>query len=205
MPYSKTDEVALKNRERRARALELRRGGMTYQQIADTLGYYNRQKAHDAVKLVLNEMVEEPAQMVRVFELSRLDRLLRAHWLDALKDRPCRRCGGAGEVIDKGKVRQCQACKGRGSTDRKIQATKTVLSILDRIHRLKGLDEGIPMGEDGEVVLAIRRETSWRTPEGQDGVPAGTEVRQVEEIAKLRRPAGGNGRNGGNGESEDPS
>lgn len=194
---SKTSARRLKARDRALQALELRRAGLTYQEIADhpEVGYSSRRKAQEAVQRILREVAEEPAHDVRKFELGRLERLLRAHWSDALYERTCRRCGGSGELPIKGGFRQCQACQGAGTTDRKLRATTTVLSILDRIHRLKGLDEGVPIGEEGEILLTVRRETSWRV--ASDGSPA--EAKQVAEASMrqlARRTRGGSNGNG---------
>lgn len=67
-------------RERMRQALEMRKAGVTYQQIADQLGYQHRQGAHKAVRAALKDITSEPAREVRELELARLDAALLAIW-----------------------------------------------------------------------------------------------------------------------------
>src|SRR5215211_7434864 len=66
--------------ERQAKALALRKGGVTYEQIADAVGYASASGAHKAVLSALRRMVAEPAEELRQLELTRLDALLVALW-----------------------------------------------------------------------------------------------------------------------------
>jgi len=70
---SKTSPRIIKSRERQALALELRKSGATYQQIADQLGYRSPQSAHKSVTSALKKLVEEPSEELRKVELERLD------------------------------------------------------------------------------------------------------------------------------------
>lgn len=67
--------------ERDAEAARLRARGLSYQQIADRLGYTDKSNARRAIDTILRETVEEPAAQVRKLELQRLDEL----WQRALK------------------------------------------------------------------------------------------------------------------------
>lgn len=71
--------------EQRRRALELRKAGATYDQIAQQVGYTNRGSAHRAVMAALKEITAEPAQEVRQLELERLDAMLLGLWPAARK------------------------------------------------------------------------------------------------------------------------
>jgi hypothetical protein len=71
--------------ERRARALELRKAGATYDQIATQLGFANRGGAYRAVATALKEITAEPAEEVRALELERLDAMLLGLWPQARK------------------------------------------------------------------------------------------------------------------------
>ena len=66
--------------DRHLRALELRKAGATYQQIADELGYSGPRGAHKAVASALKATLKEPADEVRALELARLDAALLAIW-----------------------------------------------------------------------------------------------------------------------------
>jgi hypothetical protein len=66
--------------DRWRQALELRRSGESYQEIADRLGYANPSGAYDAVMGALKATLAEPAADVRRMEADRLDRLTLAAW-----------------------------------------------------------------------------------------------------------------------------
>ena len=80
---SPTAQRRIEAKERALKALELRKKGMRYEQIAQQLGYSNRGNAHKAVmkelELLAKECREEAAQ-VRDLELQRLDDLFLAAW-----------------------------------------------------------------------------------------------------------------------------
>lgn len=80
---SPTAQRRIEAKERALKALELRKKGFRYEQIAQQLGYSNRGSAHKAVmkelKLLAKECLEEAAQ-VRDLELQRLDDLFLAAW-----------------------------------------------------------------------------------------------------------------------------
>lgn len=65
----------MKAAERRLRALELRRAGLTYQQIGDQMGI-TRQAANQLIRRVMNETLSKTAESAQVavcLELERLD------------------------------------------------------------------------------------------------------------------------------------
>ena len=66
--------------ERQLKALELRLAGVTYQQIADELGYASRQGAFKAVEAALRLTLREPADSLRRISAERLDRATLAIW-----------------------------------------------------------------------------------------------------------------------------
>lgn len=73
--------------ERERDALELRKGGATYAEIADRLGI-TESGAYRAVRRALSKLAElslEEATELRTLELERLDRLLLAVWPTAIQ------------------------------------------------------------------------------------------------------------------------
>ena len=68
---------------RRQQALELRLAGASYRQIAVRLGV-SLPVAWRHLQAALHETLEEPTQDVRQTELLRLDRLMMAHWPQAI-------------------------------------------------------------------------------------------------------------------------
>lgn len=77
---ARTSPRRLAAAERQRQALLLRRGGASYDQIAQRLGYRDRASAYRAVLAALEQTLREPAEEVRALELERLDALLLAHW-----------------------------------------------------------------------------------------------------------------------------
>jgi hypothetical protein len=69
---------------RQTEALRLRQSGMTFQEIADVLGYADPTGARGAVLAALQTTVVEPNNEMRSLELTRLDALLAALWPTAL-------------------------------------------------------------------------------------------------------------------------
>ena len=71
--------------ERRRQALELRKAGATYEQIAAELGIKSKRAAWGIVQTALAEITHEPAQQVLDLELARLDAMLVGLWSTARK------------------------------------------------------------------------------------------------------------------------
>lgn len=66
----------IQQKERQRRALELRKAGATYQQIADQLGYANAQGAGNAVRRALQDTIREPTEDFRSLQMERLNHML---------------------------------------------------------------------------------------------------------------------------------
>lgn len=71
--------------QREGQALELRRAGLTYDAIAERLGFANKGGAYKAVKRALQRTLQEPADELRALEVDRLDRLQAAIWPKAMR------------------------------------------------------------------------------------------------------------------------
>lgn len=71
-------------REKTLRCLELRRAGMTYDQIAERIGYKSAAAVYTLVKDALDKSMQEPIEDVRRLEIDRLDRLELAVWPKAM-------------------------------------------------------------------------------------------------------------------------
>lgn len=76
---TKTTALA-ERREKQAKALELRKAGATYDQIANTLGWANKSGAHKAVQAALDHIIAEPTDELRKVHYERLNHLLMAVW-----------------------------------------------------------------------------------------------------------------------------
>ena len=76
-PKNKTSVSRIKSVERHRRDLELRRGGATFRQIVDSIGYASTNAAFRAVERALIELVRKPAEAIRKVELDRLNAIPR--------------------------------------------------------------------------------------------------------------------------------
>lgn len=81
----RTTAYVIRAREQAAKALELRKRGLTFLDIAEELGYKSPQAAHDAVKRALDRLTSEPAEQVRALEAARLDDMFRIQYAKILE------------------------------------------------------------------------------------------------------------------------
>lgn len=79
-----TRPVNIAVRERAQKALEIRKTGANFDDIARRAGYANRSGAYKAVRDAMDRITQEPAEAVLKLELERLDALLAAYWGKAL-------------------------------------------------------------------------------------------------------------------------
>jgi hypothetical protein len=116
MPESKHSPRRLQAAERQTQALELRKAGVTYDAIAQRLGYKGAQGAYEAISAALLRTQQEPAEEVRQLELGRLDKLLTAIWPAALK--------GEYPAVDRVlKIMERRACLQGLDAPRKLDVT----------------------------------------------------------------------------------
>jgi hypothetical protein len=80
MAESKTSARRIEAVEKQRSALEYRKMGATYEQIAEQVGYKSPQAAHEAIKSALKRIVAEPGEDVLKLELSRLDAMFMPHY-----------------------------------------------------------------------------------------------------------------------------
>lgn len=66
------------------KVLELRRAGLTWQRIAEQVGYADHTGAYAAYKRAMKRTLQEPADELRQSEIDRLDRLQLAIWPRAM-------------------------------------------------------------------------------------------------------------------------
>jgi hypothetical protein len=84
-PARNLTDKTIRVRERRRQALELRRAGASYEQIADQLGYAHRGKAYEDIHTALAHLTKHPAEEYLAEELDRLDAMLVGLWPAAWK------------------------------------------------------------------------------------------------------------------------
>ena len=84
MPESKSSPRRIEAKERQRQALELRKAGVTFEQIAVSVGFRSKQAAHDSVRRALADIPKLPAMELRTLDAERLDALEFAVWRTAL-------------------------------------------------------------------------------------------------------------------------
>jgi hypothetical protein len=130
LPRKKTSAESIALIEKQAHALQLRKAGKTFDQIAQALGYASPSGAYQAVTSALQATLQEPADDLRRLEVERLNRLF-----DVAYDK-------AVDPDQKGAMFAVDRC----------------LAIMDRRAKLLGLDA--PIRKTIEIVddSAIDRE-----------------------------------------------
>jgi len=129
---------------RKAEALELRARGLTYQEIADRLGYAHRSGARQAVINELEKVTLEPSKDLIKIELERLDRLLKAWFPLAIGESRNTSC-------DSGK-RDPRSC----DSDPDPRAGELVLRVMDRRAKFLGLDAAVKLEIESEWREGVR-------------------------------------------------
>jgi AraC-like DNA-binding protein len=180
--FIRTSETA----ERQAEALRLRSRGLSYQKIAEELGYNDASAASKAIKTALDATIREPAEDVRALELGRLDDLY-AKVSDIL-DREHYAVSN-GRVVRRGIAQLDEA--GQPVLDEKgeprlrwvdllddgpaMAAADRLLRIQERRARLLGLDSPVKQQlelsnvEDVAAAVALLRSALTPASEGEGG------------------------------------
>jgi len=110
MTASKQTKAQARTMEKKLAALELRKQGKSYWDIAQTLGFKGTSTAYAAVMSALKTCLREPTEEVRSLELERLDTIIDKLW------------------------------PGIGTTVLGVQVTDRVIKLMERRARLLGLD-----------------------------------------------------------------
>jgi len=112
-PSLKITPKRIATQMRRRDALILRGQGLTYQRIADDLGYSSASEARKQILTAFAGVVQEPAQELLTLQLERLNSLLSASWHVALDP--------------------------TASPAVRVRATHSAADIIDQISHLAGL------------------------------------------------------------------
>lgn len=138
-----TSAYQLKAKERQAEALELRKAGATYPEIAKRLGYRDKSAAYRAVAAALDELAEETsasAEQLRELENSRLDRLHTIAWAQATQNRDLAAVDRAIRIserraklygLDLNEKRQADAAQAQATIT--AQTAEAIYQIITRV------------------------------------------------------------------------
>lgn len=122
---------ALTAAEKSRRAVALKLGGASYQEIADKLGYADASGARSAVLRAMERHTAEDVQTLRQMHGERLETLLASVWPLVTRDMKRTKMEKDGE----GYLVEVEV----EDTETRFKAVDRALSVLDRIDKLNGL------------------------------------------------------------------
>lgn len=167
---AKRDSRKAEKAERRRKALELRRAGASYEQIAAQLHYTNKGSVWRDVRTAIQDIYREPAQDVVKIELQRLDAMLLGLWAKAKS--------GDTQAIDRVLRIQERRAAYEGLDAPKalrVEVERELTRFLDRMR------EAFPP-ELYEQILAVA------AGDVGEAAAAGAQAEQVPSDDKPRRP-----------------
>lgn len=149
---------------RRAKALELRRAGFSWDEIANrkSLGYDNGRRAQRDVMRLLSQMIDTPAQEVLALELSRLDAITQALWQQVRN----------GELAAVDRLLNAMRMRQELLGLHKINITQTVVTVSELDKEIERLTADMKKYDEGS------RDQS------------GTSISDREELEAARKAAG---------------
>ena len=153
-------KIAVKDRQ--AKALELRRSGMSYPAIAAELGYRHPTGALHAVEAALRRAIQEPAAEVRQLEVDRLDRLMLAWWKLGTADPPDK---DAAEMVMKYMARRAKLL----GLDAPVKVAPTKADGTDLPAPKVLTREEFNQLADDDRLLYLRGQLTFRLAEGVNG------------------------------------
>jgi hypothetical protein len=149
----RTGKKQISAAERQLRAVELRKQGYGFQEIADQLDYAGPSGAHKAVMAALRKTIQEPSDELRKLECERLDVMLKSLWPFVLKGSP-RHVEQALRVMDR------RAAYLGLDAPKQVEdhRTVTVRIMAEQIGKELGLDADELIAEAERIVLAAQAE-----------------------------------------------
>ncbi len=126
---------------RRAQALELRRAGVTWQEIANRLGYRTASAACQDVRRGMEDIVRVPAQQHIAEEVDRLDAMLQGLW-------PSARKGGVQSIDRVLKIMDRRARYLGLDNGLRSDSVEEARSMLGELSRALGVAAGTPPADE---------------------------------------------------------
>lgn len=184
--------------EKRAKALQLRQAGLSYEQIAKACGYNSPHAAYKAIKSAMKFMLEEPTRQLRSMEKRRLDDLYSKAYqvltaFHPVIGRVSRDQDGVLFMTDKA-TGEHVPLKDSGPV---LSAIDKLLKIQERRAKLLGLDA--PAKVDAKVDAGLVIVQCPFDPELVTGGPP----KVIDVKAEMKALVEANAGNGENGHDED--
>lgn len=131
--------------DKQRQALELRKAGVGFDEIAQRLGYRGASGAYYAVKTALQKTIQQPANELREIEVARLDALLLGLWPEARK-------GNVAKIDRVLRIMQRRADLLGLDAPKRINATLDIRDEADRLARENGLPVDAVLAEAERIV-----------------------------------------------------
>lgn len=131
--------------DKQRQALELRKAGVGFDEIAQRLGYRGASGAYYAVKTALQKTIQQPANELREIEVARLDALLLGLWPEARK-------GNVAKIDRVLRIMQRRADLLGLDAPKRIDATLDIRDEADRLARENGLPVDAVLAEAERIV-----------------------------------------------------
>ncbi|MFI1728192.1 hypothetical protein ACH40E_02915 [Streptomyces acidicola] len=141
--YVRTPETAARD----ARAAELRTQGLTFQQIADELGYTHKQSAADACRRALRDIVKGPAEKLLALHVERLETLYEKA-LEVLEADHVVVSHGKVVTMADPETGEEKPLKDNGP---KLAAIREARATMESFRKLMGLDQPTQVSVSGAV------------------------------------------------------
>lgn len=178
---SKRNNSRLLSQEKRRRALESRKAGMTYQQIAQAVGYNDASAARKAVMKAYQEVIIEPVAELKTLQVERLSHMLLILWpqINAGDQGAIRTATLLMDKIDR--LMGTETAPLHGSGDVHIHNGSPGVLVIDGskddyIASLKRMT-GAGVGPDGENITVSQTTTDQQTSHSR--YPPGMEPKQI--------------------------
>lgn len=165
--------------ERERRCLELRQAGVDFATIAEQVGYTHKGTAKRAYDRALARVHYPSAMEARELELSRLDRLQRAHWVKALQGDD-KATAQVLRIIDM-RVRLLGLSHADGLAERAARVNELQAALLADTVRAALSEAGLSEEQRAAVTRAVAARVSQLAPTDEADAPIEGEVVDDED------------------------
>jgi hypothetical protein len=160
--------------DKQRRALELRKAGRTWSEIARVVGYKTHSGAIAAVKVALEKTLQEPADHYRALTLERLTDVIRIYWGDMVNhdlratDRVLRAIADIRALLGlDAPIKEDIVVSGSVDYDYRAELDTRLVALLER--RQEAANLGIPDTRRGAESTSRLEDLGKRQPDSPNG------------------------------------
>ena len=159
---------SIQTRERDAKAVDLRRNGLTHRQIAEQLGYKSPASVHEAISRGLKDCYGESAGELFKIQMDRLDAYRRAA-LRVLTAKHIAHSNGRVVIDPRSQQPVADHMPVLHALDRLVRIEQEVAKLNDLYPAAKSRVEVITRDQVEESITALERELAANDPAGHPG------------------------------------